>query len=182
MIVKVTPINQVPRNQLQHTANLDFGLMSCKGKRLLKPHPPSPASLLKDRFLKKPTQILIKKTQNFQHISCDVYFNYTHLLCLSFSVPKNRMHGERGDYLGALNWDWVQHRRCLKIETLYSWCLSLQRRACFVSAGVALASSNGPCCDCDRSGCQPCQTVMFKHVAASLHYYSTTVVLSSGAN
>ena len=137
-------------------------------------------SVIKDRFLKKPTQISINnRTYNIFYA---IFISTTYLLYLPNSVPKYRMHGERRTRVGALNWDWVQHRRCLKIETLYSWCLSLQRRACFVSAGVALASSNGPCCDCDRSGCQPCQTVMFKHVAASLHYYSTTVVLSSGAN
>ena len=37
--------------------------------------------------------------------------------------------------------------------------------------GVALASSDGPCCDCDSRTCQP---VMFKHVASGL---TTTEVL-----
>ena len=160
--------------------------MICQKLGVLKcpqaPSPPSLASLFKDRFLKKPTHISIKNSTFNIFYAIFISTTYTYLLYLSNSVPKYRMHGERRTRVGALNWDWVQHRRCLKIETLYSWCLSLQRRACFVSAGVALASSNGPCCDCDRSGCQPCQTVMFKHVAASLHYYSTTVVLSSGAN
>lgn len=73
-------------------------------------------------------------------------------------------------------------RLCLKRWRRYvmMWCLSLQSRACFVSAGVALASSIGPRCECDSRTCQP---VMFKHVAASLlPSYSQSAAVRAAAD
>ena len=44
------------------------------------------------------------------------------------------------------------------------WDVSDGACSVYVGLAAALASSDGPCCDCDSRTCQP---VMFKHIAKS---------------